>query len=125
MADKEDGLLKRLMIDWTAGGGRLFRNNVGTGWAGNAVRVPEGVLIHGARRFRAGLCVGSSDLIGWTPTKITGDMVGQTVAIFTAVEAKTGRVGVSDEQMQFIEAVRSAGGIGMVVRGTGQEYEIE
>ena len=65
---------------------------------------------------RFGLCKGSSDIIGWTPVEITPEMVGQTVAVFTAIEVKTKRGRVSKEQAQFIYKLTGDGGIGFVAR---------
>jgi hypothetical protein len=76
----------------------------------------DAVLIHDARPLHAGLCEGSSDLIGWTPVTITPDMVGTTIAVFTAVEVKTGRVRVTEAQTRFLDAVTAAGGIARVAR---------
>lgn len=85
-------------------GMRLFRNNVGKLQDRNGQWVAYG------------LCVGSSDVIGWTPTIITPDMVGRTVAVFTAFETKVGRRATTVEQGAFIAALRDAGGIAAVVR---------
>ena len=70
---------------------RLFRNNTGRGWVGKTNHKNGNVFIENARPLNAGLTKGSSDLIGWTSIEITPDMVGKKVAIFTAIEAKTGR----------------------------------
>lgn len=78
---------------------RMFRNNVG--------------MINGVQ---FGLCVGSSDLIGFKSITITPEMVGQKVAVFTAIEVKTDKGKVSPAQTKFVEMVRSFGGIGAVVR---------
>jgi protein involved in polysaccharide export with SLBB domain len=43
-------------------------------------------------------------------------MVGTTVAVFTAVEVKTGRVPVTAAQTRFLDAVTAAGGIARVTR---------
>ena len=115
----ESDLLKSIRIDWTSSGGRLFRNNVGTGWTGAMIRVPEGVLLRNPRPLRAGLVRGSSDLIGWTCVEITPDMVGRTVAVFTAIEGKTGKVQTTDEQINFLRAVANAGGVARVARDRG------
>jgi hypothetical protein len=69
------------------------------------------------RKVRAGLQAdGSSDLIGFKRVKITQDMVGQTVAIFLAVEVKTATGVVKPEQQRFVDAVRQQGGIAGVAR---------
>ncbi len=58
---------------------KLFRNNVGM----------FNVIEKNKRRVvKTGLCKGSSDLIGYTTKVITQEMVGKSIAIFTAVEVK-------------------------------------
>lgn len=76
----------------------LWRNNVG------AVEWRPG------KWLRYGLCTGSADYIGLKSVVITPEMVGQRVAIFTAIEAKAENGIVSPEQRAFLEAVRKAGG---------------
>ncbi len=119
----ESTLLKKLQLVGTKLGARLFRNTVGEFWVGRAryfsqsadVRVhPGSVLISNAARVHAGLCVGSSDLIGWRPLKIEPHHVGKTICQFIAVEGKTGSTRLTSEQTAFLKAVRDAGGIGVV-----------
>jgi hypothetical protein len=116
----EQALSKQILLRASALGARLFRQNTGVGWAGNAeIKSKAGVttvIIRDARPLRAGLCKGSSDLIGWTPVTITPDMVGKTVAVFTAVEVKTDGVVMTPEQSNFLQQVRSAGGHGIEAR---------
>lgn len=97
---------------------RVFRNNTGMGWQGKGGKRPDGmVVLQDARPIHAGLIKGSSDLIGWTTVKITADMVGKEVAIFTAIETKKqGGKGPSDEQDTFLTNVKKAGGIAGHVR---------
>lgn len=85
-----------------AGEGRLFRNNVGV------------LKDHLGHRVRFGLCVGSSDIIGWTPVVVTPEMVGRQVAIFTAYECKE-EARLTAEQRAFLTIVQAAGGLGAVV----------
>lgn len=123
---KESTLLREIMLAMTKLGNRVFRNNVGMGWTGktsgpaktlSTVTInPGDILIRKARPFHAGLCKGSSDLIGWTSIQITPDMVGNSAAIFTAYELKTPKVRVTREQQNFIDAVNNSGGIGKVIR---------
>lgn len=96
----------------------LFRNQVGMGWYGKfkARLSNDDVILSNPRPLRAGLCDGSSDLIGWTKTTITQEMVGETVAIFTACEIKFGNTITTDEQKNFVNAVHNAGGIGIVTK---------
>jgi hypothetical protein len=99
------------------GATRLFNNPVGEAWAGNVLDHADGRLVLGyPRRVAYGLCPGSSDLIGFTAVTITPEMVGRTVAVMTAVEVKTARGTPTAEQLNFIDAVRRAGGIAGVAR---------
>lgn len=96
---------------------RVFRNNVAQAWVGEARRLSTGdVLIRGARPLHAGLTRGSADLIGWTSIEITPNMVGQRVAVFTAIEAKDGKGRATADQRRFLDAVRAAGGIAGIAR---------
>ncbi len=107
MANAETNLQARL---WKAASEspdvRLFRNNVGT------CKAADG------RFVRFGLCPGSSDLIGLKSVTITPDMVGQRVALFCAVEVKTPRGRVTDEQQRFLDFVQRSGGLAGVARST-------
>ena len=94
-----------------------WRNNTGTGWVGNTTRLPNGdILIKNPRPLHAGLCKGSSDIIGITPVFITPEMVGETLGVFTAIEVKTPRGKTSEAQELFIKAIRQAGGYAGVAR---------
>jgi hypothetical protein len=88
---------------------RLFRNTVG--------RVFDE---RSQRWIQYGLCVGSSDLIGWKSVTITPEMVGQKVAVFVALECKSATGNATDEQCMFVDAVQRAGGIAAVVRSDAQ-----
>lgn len=95
-----------------------WRNNVGTGWAGKALKRADGsVLVQDARPLHAGLCKGSSDLIGLRPLVITEAMVGQTLAQFVALEVKQPGRSPTPDQRHFIEFVSEHGGLARVVRG--------
>lgn len=82
---------------------RLWRNNTG------ALKDANGRLV------RYGLCQGSSDLIGYRTIEITPDMVGQRLAVFTAIEVKD-RGRATPQQLQFLDLVVAAGGLGGVAR---------
>lgn len=107
---RETPLMRHIMYALSQSGATVFRNNVGV------ARYPDG------SRVRYGLCPGSSDIIGWTPVTITPDMVGRTVAVFTAVEVKTNRGRVTVKQDNFISRVREAGGIARIVRSENEVY---
>lgn len=100
---------------------KLFRNNTGQAWVGKARSLKDKVIIENARVLHAGLCEGSSDLIGWTEFRITANMVGQKVAIFTAVEVKAPKGKASEKQINFLGAVAQAGGIAGIARNE-QEF---
>lgn len=78
---------------------RIFRNNVGV------AEYPDGTKV------AYGLCPGSADLIGWRSIVISPCDVGRRLAVFVAVEAKSGRGRPTPEQLAFLEAVRKGGGI--------------
>lgn len=82
---------------------RMFRNNVGA-------------YQFKGRWIKFGLVKGSSDLIGWTPVKVTQDMVGETVAVFTAVECKSEKGRVRSEQTYFVQRVKLDGGYAGIAR---------
>ncbi len=96
---------------------RLFRNQVGTGAAGQVIGHPEpGVLLVRGRPVTMGLCPGSPDLVGWRSVIVSADMVGQTLAQFLALEVKTTTGRLSEQQRNFLDAVRKSGGLAAVVR---------
>lgn len=100
---------------------RIFRNNVGTGWVGITKKryTQNGhtyLLLEDPRPLKAGLCTDSSDLIGFTSVTISPDMVGQKVAIFTALEVKTKTGRASTGQKNFIETVTAFGGLAGIPR---------
>jgi hypothetical protein len=117
----EHDIQQRILLAHGSGDTRLWRNNVGTGWAGQATRITAGnlnaiahslrpgdVIIRNARPLHAGLCVGSSDLIGYR--RVNG------VAQFVALEVKTATGRPTTEQTRFLDHIRTAGGCGAVVR---------
>lgn len=92
----------------------MFRNNVGQ------FTDPKT-----NRPIRYGVCnPGGSDLIGFTTTEITPDMVGKIVAVFTAVEVKTGTGRASEHQLNFIAQVLRAGGFAGIARSPGDAVAI-
>lgn len=97
--EKESILVADTRLHLSQGDVRLFRNNVG------ALQDKNG------RWVTYGLCPGSSDLIGWRSVEITPAMVGQRVAIFTALEAKAPGERPSREQNAFLRAVQLHGGL--------------
>jgi hypothetical protein len=122
MTSKETALTRLIML----GVGKiptikLFRNNTGQAWQGSDKKfITEGgrrkLILYDPRPIDAGLCDGSSDLIGWTEIEITPEMVGKKVAVFTAVEVKSEIGRVSATQFNFLTVIRKMGGISGIAR---------
>ncbi len=120
-----EGLVQRQI--WLGLGAvcRLFRLNTGRAWVSNlgpngVQKLADGaVLIKAARSIPLGFAttdgqplVGASDLNGWTPVVITPDMVGHTVAVFTAIETKASSGGKKrDGQVTYIDRATADGAI--------------
>lgn len=66
---------------------------------------------------------GIPDHIACVPVKITPDMVGQTIGIFVAIEAKTESGKLSDHQKRRLEEISHAGGVVEVVYGDGESLD--
>lgn len=131
MAERD--IIQKIILAYSRIGARIFRNNTGMGWAGKVSRPhkrmliqvdPGDIIIRQARPLHAGLCEGSSDLIGWTPMKITQDDVGKTVAIFTAIEVKYGSTRTTKEQASFTDAVLRSGGLSCIARSVDDALSI-
>lgn len=110
-------LQREIMLAVCKTGARVFRNNTGLGWTGHLATVTETgrgrvVAIANPRPLHAGLCVGSSDLIGWTRD-----------GRFLAIEVKSAKGRLTDEQRNFGEQVEAAGGIFIVGRSVEQVLE--
>lgn len=124
MANKEHAL-QNTIRNALAGRALIFRANVGKAYASNdvvkvprqmpVVMGPKDILLRNYRPFETGLPPGFSDLFGLVAVEITPDMVGQKMAVFTALEVKDG-ARVSPLQKNFINAVNDNGGRAGVVR---------
>ena len=94
----------------------LFRNLVGK------FKTVQGQWVN------AGLGRGSSDLIGWTPVKVTKNMVGRRIAVFTAIEVKVPGSRTEPrrlvDQEAFIAAVKRDGGYAGFADTVGRAKEI-
>lgn len=125
----EHHIQQRILLACGSGDARLWRNNVGTGWAGAATRITAGnvravaaqlrpgdVVVRGGRPLHAGLCVGSSDLIGYYSMVVGPEQVGQRLAVFAAVEVKSATGRASKEQQQFLNHITTVGGKAGIAR---------
>jgi len=98
----------------------LMRNNSG------ALKDANGRLVrYGLGQTSDRVNYKSSDLIGWTEIVITPDMIGKSVAVFTAFEVKKeGHKFKNDQreqgQMNFINWVTMRGGIAAMVKSVDE-----
>jgi hypothetical protein len=138
----ERAIQNEILLAASAGGYTLFRNNVGLGWQGTVSDLPAGTLIQlpGGKRFwldgrcklianprplNAGLCEGSSDLIGWVTVMVGPDLIGRSLAQFVGIEVKTPKGRESKPQATFRRVVTEAGGLALVARGPGDVPGVE
>lgn len=100
---------------------RLSANDRGTAYInGKTIQLKAGdVIIHKGRPVALGMAfadgspvVGTTDLIGYTIVKITPDMVGKSLPVYTAVDAKQEGGGrVSKDQQNYVEQINRVNGI--------------
>lgn len=111
----ENIIQSNIMLDIGRGLSRIWRNNIGTAFNKNGSVVKYG--IHNP---------GGSDLLGFVSVVITPDMVGQTVAIFTAIECKDigKHVLPGSDQEKFLNIVRRGGGRAGVARSVEEARAI-
>lgn len=123
MSEKQ--IQTEIMLAASRSGATVFRNNVGNGILGQVVKQDGGQFhVVNGRRVQFGLCPGSSDLIGWRTIRITPDMVGGHLAVFLALEVKTPSGKPTPEQVNFVQAVRKAGGLAGVVRSADEAVAV-
>lgn len=113
------------MLALSDAGCLVFRNETAGCWVGKIIhKDAETITLKNYRMIKAGLCEGSSDIIGVVPITITEDMVGQTVGVFLADEVKTPTGRPTKEQLRFIKAVRQAGGIAGIARSVEEALQL-
>lgn len=110
-----------IMLAIGRGRARIFRNHVAQGWSGRLVSNVAGrVVLENARPFAAGLCKGSADLVGWHSYEIKPEDVGKRIGVFVSIEVKAQRGLPTLEQSQFLDAVRDAGGLGVIAHSVDE-----
>ena len=115
---REDARKAEIQAAHNRGNTRLFRNNVGK------LRTPSGGFVSFGLGCSGGrMLPGTSDLIGWESVEITPAMVGKRIAVFVAVEVKD-LDEATEEQLNFIEQVRAAGGLAGVAHDAAEAAEI-
>lgn len=122
MSKSEAEVSQDIQVLASSVGMRLFRNNSGMfiNDAGNPVRFGLGNISSKVNKQ-----IKSADLIGITPVTITPDMIGQTVGVFTAIEAKKqgwrfSKNGREQAQRKFLDLVESLGGWGIFLSDADQ-----
>jgi len=115
MGQKENKLKEKILVEMPDDQ-RLFRINSGMAWAGEIItKTADKIVLKNPRPFH-GAPSGWPDLAGWTTKKITQDMVGQEIAVFTGIEIKaTGKQ--SKHQKKFEEVLTDMGGVYDVATG--------
>ncbi len=97
---------------------RLFRANVGMGWAGKiAQRSPGQIVLENYRAFSTGLPNGTPDLIGF---KTLPDGVAQ----FAFIEVKQPGGRVRPEQERMIKFLLDHGAVGGIAHSPEEALEI-
>ncbi len=100
---------------------RLWRNNVAQAWVGHTVhRTPETITLRHYRPLHAGLCTGSSDLIGFRRIEIADRAIAQ----FLGIEVKSKRGTESPDQIRFRELVNRMGGLAIVARSQEEALDL-
>ena len=108
----EQELQQRIRLELGRGPVRLWRNNVG------ALRDERGRLV------TYGLCKGSSDLIGLRQVLIGPEHLGQTLAVFTAIEVKAPGGRLREEQRSVLALVERFGGCGGVAKSVAEAARV-
>lgn len=119
MKKSEVQVKSELLLESGKNGVFLYTNNVGALPDKNGRLVRFG-LANDSHRVNSSLK--SSDLIGWTPTVITQDMIGRTIGVFTSIETKCEgwRFSGTDKevaQKKWIDLVKRHGGIAFFFNG--------
>ena len=96
MRNEETNIMNKIMLAMSKKGWLCWRNQVGLFKTLDGRTVNIGIK-------------GSSDLMAIKPTVITPDMVGQTLAVFVAVEVKTATGRQSEPQKKWQKAVEKLG----------------
>jgi hypothetical protein len=116
MSSTHTTTMKLAQLEATRKGWRMAINTIYRGWTGELVKqwpTKAGLMVELKRAaFRCfGLGTGTLDLVGWRPVRITADMVGQTIAQYVEVDAKTqGAARLRPEQKNRARVIREAGG---------------
>ena len=107
----EADLGRKIQVALCKAGARIWRNNVGLGWIGEAIHCGSDIILKKSRPLHSGLCEGSSDFIGIYKGR------------FLAVEVKTATGRTLALQDDFIKMVNDNGGIAFVAHSEKEALE--
>lgn len=97
--------------------GTYFRANVGQAWTGSDyIQIENGLLIKNPRPFNTGLPKGFPDLFGFT--------LKNDIPIFTAVEVKTPKGRLRQDQAYMLDFLKDKGAIVGVARSADDAIKI-
>lgn len=112
--NKETRVQNAIMLALSNAGCTVWRVETSGVWVGRQIHKDgDTVTLANARMFLSGLCKGGSDIIGIDP-----------IGRFLAVEVKTETGRPTKEQLNFINAVKAAGGIAGIARSPREALEL-
>lgn len=112
--NKETKIQTKIMLALSEAGCTVWRNETAGAYVGRKIHsAGDQVTLAGARMVQFGLCKGSADIIGMTPS-------GQ----FLAIEVKTDTGRPSKYQLNFIAQVKKNGGVAGIARSPAEALEI-
>lgn len=126
MPELENPIMKRTLVRLVEAGAKIFRNNNGQGFQGQAEWVrravpsarlyPGDVILRSARRLNFGLGEGSPDLVGYLTITVGPEHLGKRLAIFTGVEMKNEVGNTTKQQRHWLEVLKNDGCIAIMAR---------
>ena len=112
---KESNIQSLILLALSENDCLVWRNETAGAWVGRVLHSEQGaVTLANSRMLQAGLCKGSSDIIG----------IHKPSGRFLAVEVKTTKGRTTKEQTNFLNAVQKAGGIAGVARSVQDALEL-
>ncbi len=103
----ETKLMRLIMLALTKADCICWRNETAGAYVGRVIHKDQRIVtLANAQLMTFGLCVGSADIIG----------IHKATGRFLAVEVKTEKGKPTQEQLNFLEQVKNAGGIAGVAR---------
>lgn len=112
----EANLYAEILAAHSRGTTRLFRQQSALAWAGKIFsRTDSTITLLHPHALKIGT-VGMADIGGLTSVNVTESMIGSRIAVYLAIEGKTGRGVATEEQDAFIGMVRALGGRAGVAR---------